>query len=266
MQKASDYSQSSIRLELDKLGLQDVKLYFFEEIASTNTALKKLCLDEGLPEKPCLFVARRQSAGRGRLGRRFESPDAGVYMSILYPKDFGGARLTAYVAVMLAEAIEELSGISVDIKWVNDIYYGSRKLSGILCEGIINADEARLEASVIGIGINVLKTQFSEGISGIATSLEAASGKKISRAELAARIVEKILKKLPDIPESELIEKYKAKSNLLGRELRVTRGDEVFFAKAVDINEKAELIVIDERGEKIALNSGEVSAKIKKDN
>lgn len=266
MQKANDYSRDGIRQELDKLGLRDVELSFFEEIGSTNTEMKNRLFDTGIPEKPWLFIAKRQSAGKGRLGRSFESPDAGVYMSILFPSDFSGARLTAYVAVMVLEAIEELSGINADIKWVNDIYFGGKKLSGILCEGIINAEEARLEASVIGIGINVLQTEFSKDVSEIATSLEEASGKKISRAELVARIAEKILKNLPGASEKELMEKYRSKSNLLGKLLKVTRGDESFFARAVDINEKAELIVVKETGEKIALNSGEVSAKIKQDN
>ncbi len=266
MQKASDHSRDSIRRELDKLGLSDVELSFFEEIPSTNTEMKNRCFVNGVPGNPWLFVAKRQSAGRGRLGRSFVSPEAGIYMSILFPGDFSGARLTAYVAVMVAEAIEELSGISVDIKWVNDIYYGGKKLAGILCEGIINADTSCLAASVIGIGINVLKTDFPKEISDIAVSLEEASGEKISRSRLVAAITEKILKRLPTLSEKELIEKYKSKSNLLGKTLEVLRQDGSFFAKAVDINEKAELIVVKASGERIALNSGEVSAKIKTDN
>ena len=265
MSKDIDYSRDSIRQELDKLGLKDVKLSFFEEIGSTNTEMKACCHSFGVPGGPSLFVARRQSAGRGRLGRRFESPDAGIYMSLLFPYDFGGAQLTAYVAVMLAEAIEELSGLSPDIKWVNDLYAGEKKLAGILCEGIINPETLKLSASVIGIGVNVLKTEFSKEVSEIATSVEEASGRVISRPELVALITEKILKRLPTLSESELMEKYKSKSNLLGEMLKITRGDESFFARAIDINEKAELIVVKETGERLVLNSGEVSAKIKRE-
>lgn len=266
MQKASEHSEDSIRFELDKLGLFDVELSFFEEISSTNTEMKNRCREESFLKKMQLFVARRQSAGKGRLGRSFESPDAGVYMSLLFPGNFGGARLTAYVAVTVADAIEELSGASLDIKWVNDIYCKDKKLAGILCEGIISPEDGKLAASVVGIGINVLKTDFSAEVAKIATSVEDVSGKRISRAELIAKITEKILKKLPATPEWELMREYKSKSNLLGKELKITRGTESFFARAVDINDMAELIVVKESGEKIALNSGEVSAKIKSDN
>jgi BirA family biotin operon repressor/biotin-[acetyl-CoA-carboxylase] ligase len=266
MPKDSIYSRDSIRQELDKLGLSYVELSFFEEIASTNTELKRQYVASEIPKKATVFVAKRQSAGRGRLGRNFESPDAGIYMSVLLPEVKDGAVLTAYVAVMAAEALEEISGAAVEIKWVNDLYLSGRKLAGILCEGIINAESGKLEASVVGIGINVLKADFPKELSDIAISLEDATGKAYSRAEIAARIAAKIIKELPRRSPSQLIEKYKSKSNVLGKTVKVTRGNEAFFARAVDINEKAELIAIKENGEKTVLNSGEVSAKIKFDN
>ena len=187
-------------------------------------------------------------------------------MSILLPGEIDGAVLTAYVAVMAAEAIEELSGASLEIKWVNDLYLSGRKLAGILSEGIINAENGKIEASVIGIGINVLKTDFPKEIADIAISLEDAIGKVFSRAEIVANVAKKIIKELPMRSGEELIRTYKLKSNLLGKTVKVIRGNESFFARAIDINEKAELIVESETGERIALNSGEISAKIKEDN
>ena len=266
MSKDSIYSRDSIRLELDRLGLSSAELYFFEEIGSTNTEIKR-CYSAGeIPNAPALFVARRQTAGRGRLGRSFESPDAGIYASVLLPGEIDGAVLTAYVAVMAAEAIEEITGATLDIKWVNDLYLSGRKLAGILAEGIINAESGKIEASVIGIGINVLKADFPEEIANIAISLEEATGIAFSRAKIVALVAKKLIKELSLRAPDELIRKYKSKSNLLGKTVRVTRGNESFFARAIDINEKAELIVESETGERIALNSGEVSAKIKEDN
>ena len=255
----SDYSFDSIRRELDKLGLKDVELSFFDEITSTNTEMKLSYLEGKLEAKPTLFVARRQTAGKGRLGRSFSSPDAGIYMSLLLPGENGGAVLTAYVSVMTAEAIEEIAGFSPDIKWVNDLYASGRKLSGILCEGLISAEGGGLEASVVGIGINALKTDFPVEISAIATSLEDVIGKKISRSLLVAKLAEKLIKKLPTLSNNELIEKYKSKSNVIGKRIKVNRGEESFFALALDVNERAELVVKKDTGEVIALNSGEVS-------
>ena len=266
MPKDKVYSSDSIRLELNTLGLSYAELYFFEEIGSTNTEIKRQYMGSFIPKKPCIFVARRQSGGRGRLGRSFASPDAGIYMSILLPEGKDGAILTAYVAVMASEAIEEITGTSLDIKWVNDLYLSDRKLAGILCEGIISAESGKIEASVIGIGINVLKAELPKEISDIAVSLEDATGKVFSRAEIVARIAKKIIEDLPLRTHAELIEKYKSKSNLLGKTVKVTRGNESFFARAIDINDKAELIVKTDTGGIVALNSGEVSAKIKLDN
>ena len=260
-----DYSLEGVRGELDKRGLFDVRLSFFDEVASTNLELKRLCTAADY-EKPILYVAKSQTAGKGRMGRSFLSPDAGVYMSLLLPTDSSGAILTAHAAVMVAEAVEELSGAVTEIKWVNDIYISGRKLAGILCEGLIDIKTGALGAAVVGIGINVLKTGFPKEISDIAVSLEEATGKRFSRAELVARVTEKLIKELPQRTSRELIEKYKYKSNVLGKRVLVTRGDESFFAKAVDINEKAELVVLSDTGESVRLNSGEVSVRTRFDN
>ena len=262
MQNVSEYSHDSISRELDNLGLFDVKLSFFEEIASTNVEMKEYCISSGIPEKPLIFVAKQQSAGKGRLGKSFVSLDAGVYDSFLFPCEEYGADLTARVAVMVSEAIEELSGIETDIKWVNDVYFSGRKLAGILCEGIVNPESLRLEAVIIGIGINVLKTDFPKEISDIAVSLADASGKSVSRSELVALLAEKIFRQMPTVHKDELIKKYKSKSTVIGKMLTVLRAGESFSAKAIDINEKAELVVLNEDGQIIALNTGEVSIKL----
>jgi len=260
-----DYSLESVRVALDKCGLFDVRLSFFDEIDSTNLELKRR-FGAADSQKPILCVAKSQTAGKGRMGRSFLSPDAGVYMSLLLPTESSGAILTAYAAVMVAEAVEELSGAVTEIKWVNDIYLSGRKLSGILCEGLIDIKTGALRAAVVGIGINVLKTEFPKEISDVAVSLEEVTGKRFSRAKLVARVTEKLIKELPQLTSRALIEKYKSKSNVLGKRVFVTRGDESFFAKAVDINEKAELVVLNDAGQSVCLNSGEVSVRTKFDN
>lgn len=255
------YSYRSVRKELDKLGFQNVELRFFNETDSTNTGIKNAYLCGEL-EGAALFVSRIQTAGRGRRGRSFVSPDAGVYMSMLIPSSLtasDAATLTAYAAVMTADAIEELTGVSPEIKWVNDIYSSSYKLAGILCEGIINAESGKLSASVVGIGINVLKTDFPKELSGIASSVEEVTGLEISRTELASLLCSKIMKNLHLLSSGELIERYRKKLNVLGKRVKVLRGEESYFARALDINERAELIVEKENGELYTLNSGEVS-------
>ena len=111
-------------------------------------------------------------------------------------------------------------------------------------------------------GINVFKTEFPREISDIAVSLEELCGKKVSRTKLVGAIAEKIFKKLSNSSEADLIKKYKSKSNVLGKMLKVICAEESFFARAVDINENAELTVLKDTGELVTLNSGEVSIKL----
>ena len=112
-------------------------------------------------DNAALFIADTQSRGRGRLGRSFESPvGKGLYMSLRINADFPiGAALgvTPFVAVAAARVIERLTGASIGIKWVNDLYIGEKKLAGILTEGVASASDDGSCTLVIGIGINVGK-------------------------------------------------------------------------------------------------------------
>lgn len=86
-----------------------------------------------------LLAAASQSAGRGRIGRRFWSPDgSGIYFSFIYVPEGGiqdPGRITAAAAVGVCRAADSLYGIRSGIKWVNDVYVGGKKVSGILTEG-----------------------------------------------------------------------------------------------------------------------------------
>lgn len=147
----------------------------FDVIESTNTeALNQAArgADEGL----CV-VARRQTAGRGRHGRVWISPeDAGLYFSVvLRPRIemrfFPLVTLTAAIAVH--DALEALYAFECDVKWVNDIHVGGKKICGILAEA---AETKTGAALVVGIGINLKSAVFPPEISEIATSIEAETG------------------------------------------------------------------------------------------
>ena len=130
---------------------QGVDVRVFREVDSTNLRLKEAAR-AGMASAPCLLIADSQTAGRGRLGRTFVSPPgAGLYMSLLCapPAGTGSGGVTILAAVAVCRAIEELTGLSPKIKWVNDLFLGGKKVCGILAEG--------LEAGVIlGIGVNLI--------------------------------------------------------------------------------------------------------------
>ena len=128
---------------------------------STNLKVKEMA-QRGAAEGVTLIVDR-QTAGRGRLGRQFHSPEGGLYLSTLLRPAYAEG-ITCRAAVAAARAIESLCDLRVDIKWVNDLYVNGRKVAGILAEGILDADGA-LTAVVLGIGINVGATDFPDELS-----------------------------------------------------------------------------------------------------
>ncbi len=147
----------------------------FDELGSTNTeALEQARrgADEGL----CV-VAKTQTAGRGRLGRVWQSPGgSGLYFSIvLRPKLTAKylPLLTLMAAVTVHETLRSGFALAPDIKWVNDVLINGKKISGILAE---TAETDRGTAVVLGIGINLTSDNFPPEIGDIATSIEAETG------------------------------------------------------------------------------------------
>ena len=132
--------------------VKGVKVYAFNRIDSTNNeAVRRIKHGISLP---ALFIAKSQTAGKGTRGRSFYSSGGGLYMSLaLKTDDVRIQKLTILAAVATAQSIEKLTGKEVDIKWVNDIYLGGKKLCGILCERVQNETNDKTLGVVIGIGI-----------------------------------------------------------------------------------------------------------------
>ena len=153
-------SKERITEELHSLGILPPKIVFYEETDSTSTRAKKYA--ESTSEKETVVViANSQTAGRGRMGRSFVSErGAGIYISILsYPREggFDATRVTAEWAVKLCHAIESVCDCKIDVKWVNDLYLGGKKLAGILTEGKMES-EGKIAYQIVGMGINIYKS------------------------------------------------------------------------------------------------------------
>ena len=284
--------------------LSDCHIECFKEIDSTNTYAKRILAEcgnlrtgdgqlteAGQKYHRAVIIAEKQTAGRGRLGRTFVSPEkTGIYISVIYaPK--GGitnpARLTASAAVAICRAIKNVLGrlpeaanIEPQIKWINDIFVGGKKVCGVLAEGVANFESGMIEAAVVGMGINIKKnkTAFEGELADVVGTLEDAISQtsaqapspSISRVQLAAEIAGQVLKIFEEDAASEdahnkIIAEYKAASFLLGRELTVYPliGDEKssYKATATDIDENAGLIVTLKDGSQKTLSSGEVTLK-----
>lgn len=159
-------------------------IHFYKTCSSTNDVAKKLA-QEGAPEGT-VVIAEAQTAGKGTKGRSWHSPRGkGLYASvILRPLESNISLLPLEAGVAVAEAIREATGLAVRLKWPNDIVWRGRKLGGILCESGFLGSE--LNYVVLGIGLNIgqKRSDFPADLRASATSLQLATKKKISGAEL----------------------------------------------------------------------------------
>ncbi|MBE6777863.1 MAG: biotin--[acetyl-CoA-carboxylase] ligase [Ruminococcaceae bacterium] len=225
---------------------------------STNDRCRQLAA-QGAPEGT-VVVAAAQTAGRGRRGRLFLSPEGGVYLSMLLRPQPGWdpGQITAMAAVAAARAVESVCHAKVGIKWVNDLYLGGKKLCGILTEGVPDA-HGHLLYAVVGIGINV--DTVPPEVAAIATSLTA-EGYTVDRAVLTAALLDEWERLYTTGDTREVLEESRRRSVVLGRTVTVTRGDERFSARAIRINDQGHLLVETAAGETVTLFSGEVSLQL----
>jgi len=242
------------------------KKIYFEELDSTNRYLKELAAGDA--EEGTVIIANRQSAGRGRLGRSFFSPEEkGIYMSVLLRPDISLERavlITSMAAVAVARAVERVGGIEAKIKWVNDIFLNGKKVCGILTEAGINPERGTLDYVVLGIGVNVGKMEFPEELKEIATSVSNECGIAVSRETLIGEILKELEQWYPTLFDGSFLDENKKRSMLLGKDILVmdeTVPGGYYSAMAVDINELGNL-VIERNGKKSVLNSGEVSIRL----
>lgn len=170
-----------------------LKIEVFDSVDSTNN----MCQARAATGEPEVYVAiaGNQTAGRGRRGRTFYSPDGtGLYMSILLrPSGLSAEESLAFTtmaATSVAQSIETVTGKAAVIKWVNDVYMNSRKVCGILTEGSFNLESGDLDYAIVGIGINVREPDggFPEEIRDIAGAVISGS-ESMSRNKLAAAVL-----------------------------------------------------------------------------
>lgn len=231
-----------------------------ECVDSTNTRIKAMA-DE-LPDGAVL-VAEQQTAGRGRMTRSFFSPpNCGLYVSMLLRPDLSaadGLLFTPAAAVAAAKAIEEVCGISVGIKWVNDLILHGRKVGGILTESTLTG-EGRLSEVIVGIGINVYAPDegYPAGIASVAASLLDCAGEDI-RPRLCAALLTKCWEYFSCLPKADFLEEYRRRSLVLGREVTLVPGGKRVLVEQID--ECCRLVVRGADGVRCTVSSGECSIR-----
>jgi BirA family biotin operon repressor/biotin-[acetyl-CoA-carboxylase] ligase len=247
---------------LDTLTLGRSVIYS-PEMTSTNAVLKKAAHNRAV--HGCTALCDRQTHGRGRMGRSWESapPAAQFLCSVLItlPDSVENtAALTLLTGLSMAMAIETF-GISPCIKWPNDLLLGSKKCCGILLEAA--TDDAGQKYAILGTGVNMTASAYPETMSDRATSLEAFSAQSILRSTLLIRylnILENGLSHYIKEGFTPFKSEYEKRCITLSCCVRVT-GSETFDGFAQSIDDNGALIVLDTNHQTRHLNSGYVSVR-----
>lgn len=237
-------------------GMSNIGVSHFDVIDSTNLEAKRQ-VKSGC-KLPLVIVAEAQTAGRGRLGRQFYSPNStGLYMSFAYePKtDFSDTvTVTSAAAVAVVRAIEELTDLKPKIKWVNDIFVDGKKICGILTEAI-TGEKATV---IVGIGVNITTKNFPNEIKDTAASLNVS----VDKNDLMLSIVNHLTELIKGLEQRTFLPEYKEKSMVLGREVCFTENGVTKYGIAVDINNDGGLIVKTADG-LATLSTGEITLRVK---
>ena len=231
----------------------------YDTVDSTNNVCKALAA-QGLDSTA--VIARAQTAGKGRLGRSFQSPEGGLYLSALWQDCPAGQLLTVtpLAAVAVCRAVESLCDTDCGIKWCNDVVLHGKKLCGILTESSLLPDGSAAWL-VVGIGVNVGQASFPPDIADMATSL-ALQELDVSPDALADAILAQLTAMRTVLTDPvEWLAEYRRRCVNLGRPVRVLRGNTVRQATALAIDEQFGLTVQYENGETETVRSGEVSVR-----
>ena len=247
---------------LQAAGLDGLQL--LPDTDSTNDIALALAA-EGAPDGTAV-LADSQRAGRGRRGQTwFSPPGAGLYLSVV--ARFAGAPeplplVTLAAGVAAAEAVTYVSGLPVELKWPNDLVVGRpwRKLGGLLCESA--GLGSRIDAVIIGIGVNLLVAAYPPAIADRATSIEAELGRVIDRTPLVIECLRRLRDRLTQVRREDAAGicaawRRLARGGLHGAPVRWQDRDGAHRGLARDIDEAGALLVdVDGRLERLV--SGEV--------
>ena len=212
-----------------------------------------------------MVVAESQSQGRGRLGRRWESPPfANLYVSILLRPKLSPAhvaQITLMAAVALAEVVEGFVPEKPAIKWPNDILIGGKKLAGILTEAACSAE--RVEYVILGIGVNLnyACSAMPEEIRRRATSVLEAGGRPVQRESFLQRLIQGVERCYGELEQAgfdALAARWESYFAWRGRRVRVELLDQVTTGTARGIDRDGALVIVDDGGIAHRILAGDV--------
>ncbi|MDO8727574.1 MAG: biotin--[acetyl-CoA-carboxylase] ligase [Candidatus Methanoperedens sp.] len=225
-------------------------IHYFKETESTNTLARNMAgsVDEGT-----VVIAESQTGGRGRMGRKWISPEGGIWLSvILKPKmqPLHAPRITLLAGVAVAKTIREF-GLQAKIKWPNDVLINGKKVCGILTE--IGAETDSIQYVVVGVGIdaNVDTETFPEEFRDSSTSLKNELGYDINRVDFVQKLLielEALYLKFQNEGFSSIMEEWRMMSATIGQWVKITTQSRILYGEAVGVDSDGALILETDEG------------------
>jgi BirA family biotin operon repressor/biotin-[acetyl-CoA-carboxylase] ligase len=250
------------RLGQTKIIGRDIRV--FERTTSTNDVIEKLARD-GVKEGAVVF-AESQTNGRGRLGRKWMSPERkGLWFSVLLRPDLRPqeiTQLTVVAATALWRAIHEQTGLRPGIKWPNDILVRGRKTAGILTELTAELDRVKHVILGIGVDVNLGAGDFPSELRRLATSLKLELGRPVSRSELATAILRELDRDYARVGAGDfasVADEWEEHCTTLGRQVAIRIGDRQIRGRAEALGEDGALLLRTEHGHLERIIGGDVT-------
>ncbi|ASJ12740.1 biotin--[acetyl-CoA-carboxylase] ligase [Thermococcus thioreducens] len=211
-----------------------IRVITLDEVDSTNEYAKSIVRE--VPEGT-VVVAKRQTAGRGRKGRSWTSPEGGLWLSVILKPPKVDPRLVFVGALAVVDTLADF-GIASGIKWPNDVWAGGKKIAGVLTEGKVG------EYTILGVGLNV-NNPIPEELRETATAMVNFTGVKLPLERVLERLLfhldgwYRVLKERPEI----MMAKVRERTFILGRVVRVVEDDDVLIGRAVDVLDDGSLLL-----------------------
>ncbi|HXM94254.1 MAG TPA: biotin--[acetyl-CoA-carboxylase] ligase [Candidatus Dormibacteraeota bacterium] len=239
------------------------RIYHFFKTDSTNRVAMELG-HAGEPEG-AVILAEEQTAGRGRAGRAWHSErGTGIYVTLLLRPRLAPVQaplLTMMAGLSAHAAVQAITGVSVDLKWPNDLLIGGKKAGGILTE--MYAEPSQVRFVIVGIGINVNQDKFPGELGGVATSLRAETGRAQSRLELLVRLLrefEKDYDRFLHEGVASVVKRFETVSSYAhGKRVRITNDGESFLGTTAGLGPEGLLQVERDDGKVVTVIAGDVT-------
>lgn len=239
------------------------RIHHFFKTDSTNAVALRLAAD-GEPHGT-LVVAEEQTAGRGRLGRAWHSEKtSGIYLSLILRPEMAPQQaplLTLAAGLAARDAVAQVTGLKVDLRWPNDLLTGGKKFCGILTE--MQAEAQRIHYVVVGIGVNVNHAKLPAELEPLATSLRLATGRPVSRLELLAHLLasfDRYYNRLVHEGSAPIVARFAEVSSFArDKRVRVTTPREEFTGTTAGLDPTGTLLVRRDDGQLVPVLAGDVT-------